>query len=293
MLERETLPGVLTLERPSAGSVPVIYDSPHSGDVFPADFGTIVPHDILRAVQDSHVDALFARVTESGASLLKALFPRSYIDPNRAVDDLDSRLLAKPWPTVLHPTEKSRLGHGLVWRTCPADRAMYDRRLTVSEVEGRINNYWGPYHKTLSDEFDRLENQFGRVWHVNCHSMPNGSSPIVTRKRGSNRADIVLGDRDGRSADGEFTHFIRERLEALGYVVRLNDPYKGAYLVQAYSDPRWGRNSVQVEINRSIYMDESNLELKPDFDRLGDDLTTLSLEIAQFALDRVIPQAAE
>ncbi len=292
-MERTYIPGVLTLERPVAGQVPVIYDSPHSGGEFPSDFGTIVPHEILKRVQDSYVDILFEDVVNTGGSLLRALFPRSYIDPNRAPDDLDSRLLAKPWPAPLRPTDKSRLGHGLVWRSCPTDRAMYDRRLTVAEVEQRIREYWTPYHKTLADEIDRMESVFGRVWHINCHSMPDGSSPIVSRKRGPNRADVVLGDRDGRSCDAEFTHFVRERLEARGYAVRLNDPYKGAYLVEAYSDPRWGRCSLQIEINRSIYMNEANLELKPGFQQVQHDMADLAAEIARYALDRTMPQAAE
>ena len=292
-MEREFLPGVLTLERPQSGQVPVVFDSPHSGSEFPDNFGTIVPYPVLQQVQDCYVDALFEDAVKTGASLLRAHFPRSYIDPNRAPDDLDSRLLSRPWPSPLRPTDKSRLGHGLVWRSCPTDRAMYNRRLTVGEVEARIRDYWMPYHQTLSDEIDRLDAAFGRVWHINCHSMPEGSSPIVVRKTGSNRADMVLGDRDGRSADGEFTHFVRERLEARGYTVRLNDPYKGAYLVEAYSDPRWGRSSLQIEINRSLYMQESTLEPKPEFATLKSDLSDLSAEIAEFALDRTLPQAAE
>ena len=287
------VPGVFSLHRPTGPIVPVVFDSPHSGTVFPADFGSIVPERILRRVQDNFVDDLFFDVLECGASLLCAHFPRSYIDPNRAQDDLDSRLLSEAWPDPLRPTDKSRLGHGLIWRACPTDRAMYDRRLTVQEVRNRIATYWQPYHAALGDEIDRLWRQFGQVWHVNCHSMPAGSSPIVARRGGSQRADIVIGDRDGRSSDPEFTSFVRDRLEQRGYSVRLNDPYKGAYLVQAYSAPAVGRSSIQMEINRSIYMNEGTLEKSDNFELLRRDLAAVAEEIAGFALDRTMPQAAE
>ncbi len=287
------VPGVYSLHRPQVPAVPVVFDSPHSGTVFPADFGSIVPERILRRVQDNFVDDLFYDVLEYGASLLCAHFPRSYIDPNRAQDDLDSRLLSEAWPEPLRPTDKSRLGHGLIWRACPTDRAMYDRRLTAREVRNRIETYWRPYHAVLAEEIDHLWRRFGQVWHVNCHSMPAGSSPIVARRGGSQRADIVIGDRDGRSSDPEFTTFVRDRLEQRGYTVRLNDPYKGAYLIEAYAAPAVGRSSIQMEINRSIYMNEATLEKSGNFEVLRRDLTGLSEEIAGFALDRTMPQAAE
>ncbi len=288
-----TVSGVYSLHVPEEAAAPVVFDSPHSGTVFPDDFGTIVPERVLRRVQDSFVDDLFSDVLDHGASLLSAHFPRSYIDPNRAPDDIDSRLLTGTWPERLRPTEKSRLGHGLVWRSCPTDRAMYDRRLTVKEVQQRLENYWQPYHAALAGELDRLWKQFGQVWHINCHSMPSGSSPVIARQGRSQRADIVLGDRDGRSSDPDFTLFVRDRLEDRGYSVRLNDPYKGAFLVEAYASPPAGRNSIQVEINRSIYMNEGSLDKSANFDVLQRDLAGLAEDVATFALDRSMPQAAE
>lgn len=287
------LPGVYELRESYNSAAPLVFDSPHSGRTIPEDFNcAIAETDLLRA-QDSYVDQLFAGVTTAGASLLAAQFPRSYIDPNRASDDIDSRMLDQPWPGVLRPTDKTRLGHGLIWRNFPPDQMMYTRRLSLAEVSHRLEHYWRPYHDALSKMLDTRYEQFGCVFHVNCHSMPAGSSPLISRRTGSNRADIVLGDKDGLSCDPGFTDFVRQRLTQKGYSVCVNDPYKGAYIVEAYSDPKRGRHSLQIEINRSIYMDERTLTKSRTFASLQRDLTGLAFDIRDFSADRSSFLAAE
>ena len=192
----EHIPAVLTLTRAEDIGVPeapVLLDSPHSGTNYPADFGTSVPLEILRRMEDAYVDDLYGDATRKGASLLCAEFPRCYIDPNRGSDDLDWRLMSDRWPGDINPTEKTRLGHGLIWRSCPGDRSMYDRLLSVEEVANRIDQYWRPYHQALEGEMSRLFSRFGAVWHINCHSMPSASSPFMPGAVGGRRADIVLG----------------------------------------------------------------------------------------------------
>lgn len=287
-------PGVLQLDLPpQEARLPIILDSPHSGSVIPADFGTIVPLAILRKVQDSYVDELFEDGVGHGATLLRALFPRSYIDPNRSELDIDVRLLAHSWPGQVRPSDKTRLGHGLIWRTCPTDRRMYDRRLSTEEVTGRIERYWRPYHQALRDAIEEAHARFGMVWHINCHSMPASSAPIVSRKGRSARADIVLGDRDGRACDPELIHLVGDWLQGQGYTVRFNDPYKGAYLVEAYANPARGLNSLQIELNRSLYMDETSLKKSPAFDALRDDMAGLVAYLAGELGSRRRPAAAE
>lgn len=280
---RESLPGVFDLTLPAGPGAPLLLDSPHSGRDYPADFRSLVPLRDLRRVEDSFVDILFESAPEAGATLLSARFPRTYIDANRAVCDLDPSLLQGRWPEPLSPTEKSRLGHGLVWRTFPPDRPIYAGRLPVEAVRHRIETCWRPYHATLEGEMARLHSRFGAVWHLNCHSMPSTSSPYMPG-RGGRRADFVLGDRDGESCARDFTHFVRDRLEAMGYGVRLNDPYRGAELVRAYADPAHGRHSLQIEINRALYLDERTLEPSPGFAALQHTLTALVQDIAAYTL---------
>ena len=285
-------PGVYTLHRPEGRQKAVVLDSPHSGNVFPDDFDCLIDRAELRRVEDAHVDDLFADAPGFGASLLLAHFPRSYIDPNRAASDLDPRLIDGKWPLPLRPTEKSHLGHGLVWRTSPNNRPLYSRRLKPAEIRHRIDEYWKPYHNALQDEIEWIYGRHGGVWHLNCHSMPATSSPYVPGRIGT-RADFVLGDRDGVSCEAAFTDYVRETLEAMGYAVRINDPYRGAELVRAYAYPAIGRHSLQIEINRGLYMHEASLERNDGYAELKSDLGRLTAAIAAYSEDRLGRLAAE
>lgn len=287
-----SVPGVFDLTSPDAGGVPLILDSPHSGRDYPDDFQALVPKQELRRVEDSFVDSLFESAPDHGATLLCARFPRTYIDANRAETDIDPAMLLSRWPGTLRPTEKSRLGHGLVWKTYPPDRPMYSGKLSVDAVRRRIAEYWRPYHETLESEIRRLHVSHGAVWHLNCHSMPSTSSPYVPGRAGM-RADFVLGDRDGTSCERDFTHFVRDVLEGLGYAVRLNDPYRGAELVRAYAAPKQGRHSLQIEINRALYMDEHAIEPGRGFETLQTTLSELVKAMAVYADDRTGRIAAE
>ncbi|MEQ8601753.1 MAG: N-formylglutamate amidohydrolase [Marivibrio sp.] len=292
--ETSGLEGVYRLTAPADGTAqaPVVLDSPHSGAVYPDGFKPRVPRRELRRVEDAFVDELFADGPAHGAALLAALFPRSFIDPNRAVDDLDPGLIDGPWPGRLNPTEKSRLGHGLVWRSCPSERPLYHGPLPTAEVAWRIETFWRPYHAALEDLLTAAHTRFGAVWHLNCHSMPASSSPAVPGRAGQ-RADFVLGDRDGTSCAPAFTQFVRDRLQAMGYTVRINDPYRGAELVRAYGRPSQDRHSLQIEINRGLYMHEAALEKTDGFARLTRDLGRLVADICDHAHAQTARFAAE
>lgn len=291
---KQTIPGIFDLWLPEQAAAPVVFDSPHSGSEYPADFDTIAPVDRLRRAEDMFVDSLFDSAPACGAALLTALFPRSYIDPNRALHDLDRRLVDGAWPGDIRMSDKSRLGHGLIWRLCPPDIPMYGRRLTVAEVQARIQRYYRPYHRALRYALEHMRNRFGKVYHADCHSMPAVSAPIMAAPgRARQRADFVLGDRDGTSCSPEFTALVRETLEAMGYAVAVNDPYKGVELVRAYSDPMSGSHSLQIEINRALYMDEDEFRPTANFARLKADIDTLVAAICDYAAAQVMPRAAE
>ena len=291
---RQSKPGVFDLRLPARPSVPVVFDSPHSGSDYPVDFETIAPEARLRRAEDMFVEELFGAAPARGAVLLAARFPRSYIDPNRAEHDIDRRLIDGTWPGPVSVTEKSRLGHGLIWRLCPPDLPIYDRKLTVDEVRARIDDYYRPYHRTLADALDRARDRFGVVYHLNCHSMPTVSAPLVAgAPDGRRRADFVLGDREGTSCASDFRNMVRNTLEAMGYAVALNDPYKGVELISAYSNPADGRHSLQIEINRALYMDEERFERTAGFDTLKADIDTLIAAICDYAASGRIAEAAE
>jgi N-formylglutamate amidohydrolase len=273
---------------PAAGThVPLVVDSPHSGTAYPADFDAAVPLARLREGEDTFVDELYADAPAAGATLIAARFPRVYVDPNRSLLDIDASLLSSPWPGPAIPSRKTELGIGLIWRLLDTGEAIYARKLTVDEVRRRIVEYHQPYQRAVKNALDEAHRHFGAVWHLNVHSMPAVSSKISEEGPGKSRPDFVLGDRDGTTCDGAFTQFVARTLEDMGYVVQLNDPYKGVELVRAFSDPAAGRHSLQVEVNRRLYMDERTREKATGFDTLRAGLARLVQAVAQYAARHV------
>jgi N-formylglutamate amidohydrolase len=173
------------------------------------------------------------------------------------------------------PSGKAAIGKALVWRTLDDGRTIYDRKLSVAEVQARIERCHRPYHQALRELMDAAHGRFGVVYHLNCHSMNAVSGVMGEGGAGVPRADMVLGDRDGTTCAPEFTAFVREVLVDRGYDVRINDPFKGVELVRAHSDPAAGRHSLQLEVNKRLYMDEATRERHAGYDRLQADLMAL------------------
>lgn len=275
-----------TLEEPSAPAIALVCDSPHSGTWYPDDFQPAVTMDILRRGEDTHVEALWEAVPRVGGTLLAAHFPRTYIDPNRTEEDLDPELLSEPWPTPLQPGEKTRLGFGLVWRKVSSDTPIYDRLLTIDEVRRRIEHCYRPYHRALSAAVERTTQRFGKVWHLNLHSMPNNAYERLKIQSEHPLADFVLGDRDGTTCEPAFVDLVEKHLRSHGYTVARNDPYKGVQLIAQIGQPSLNRHSMQIEIRRPLYMDEVTRERNQGFARLQKDLTSLLQTIAAYIEDQ-------
>ena len=271
------------LHGPGSAAVPLVLDSPHSGRDFPADFDAAVTEFDLREGEDCYVDELYRPATELGVPLLAARFPRTYLDPNRHRGDIDLELIeGGRWPHEHVPSGKARIGKALVWRTLDDGRAIYSRRLAVAEVVSRIERCHAPYHQRLRALLDETHRRFGAVYHLNCHSMPAVGGAQGEGGQGQPRADFVLGDRDGSTCDPAFTELVRATLAAMGYEVAVNHPYKGVELVKAYSEPRRRRHSLQVEVNKRLYMDEATRSRHPGFAVLQADLSRLAEAIADY-----------
>ena len=270
---------------PGGQPIPLVFDSPHSGTAYPDDFDHLPPRDIVRQAEDTHVEALYAAAPAIGATLIEALFPRAYIDPNRHRSDIDPELLADAWTEPIAPSRKTELGIGLVWRLAHGGVPMYARKLAAAEVRRRITDFYDPYHARVSAALDRRHAAFGAVWHINCHSMP-AVGDVMSEDPGRARADFVLGDRDGSTCAPEFTAFVARTLTGLGYDVAINDPYKGVELVRMHGRPAERRHSLQVEINRRLYMDESTLARHSGFATLQSNLQRLLQSLRQFVIDQ-------
>ena len=268
-----------TLVRYQAGSSPLVLDSPHSGTHYPPDFRFACELSVLRRAEDTHVEKLYDFAPSRGVHWVEALFPRSYLDANRNTSEMDVTLLDAPWPepveTDARILSKVRLGKGLIWRTTDDGQPIYARTLSVAEVQARIDNCWKPYHALVAQAIDAAQQQHGYSIHINCHSMPAVASSHATDFPGEKHADFVVGDRDGTTASQALSQLVCQHLRSFGYSVAYNHPYKGVELVRRYSQPAAHRHSIQLEINRKLYMDEDTLGLTPGFVSLKTHLVSL------------------
>jgi N-formylglutamate amidohydrolase len=275
------IPGVLRRRDPETAEVPLIFDSPHSGREYPEDFRFSCPFDVLRRAEDAYVDELYEAAPAHGATLIAALFPRSYVDVNRAVDDLDPSLIEGAWPSALSPSHRTRAGLGVVRRVARPGIPIYRDKLPVDEIRARVERCHLPYHREIERAGDRLHRKFGVVWHVNCHSMPTPSDDY------GQRTDFVLGDRDGTTCAPELTAFVARVLRERGYHVRINEIYKGVEIVRRHGRPRENRHCLQIEIDRALYMNQKTLEKTDGFGQVQADIGDLIEALAGFAGERM------
>jgi N-formylglutamate deformylase len=270
---------------PPGAPIALVLDSPHSGEWYPDDFDHAPPRDIVRQAEDTHVARLWGAAPALGATLIEARFPRAYIDANRSLADIDAELLADAWPEPVAPSRKTQQGIGLVWRLARGGAPMYARKLSAAEVQARIDRCWRPYHAELDATLEARHRAFGAVWHLNCHSMP-AVGDASSDDPGRERADFVLGDRDGTTCEPAFTAVVADTVRGMGYSVAVNDPYKGVEIVRRHGVPAANRHSLQIELKRTLYMDEVTLEPGAGFSRLRRDLTRLAANLAAFVEDR-------
>ncbi len=271
----------VTIIKPRTNAVPVLFDSPHSGSNYPEDFNAELDNKMLRGAEDAFVDELFSAAPDFGATLIAARFPRGYIDPNRSDFDINPNAF-KDWVGRAEPSKKSRFGKGLIWTHLHGDTPLYNRKLSFAEVQARIKNYWEPYHRSIAKNYNALHEQFGHIYHINCHSMRakgNASDPDGKTER----CDFVISDHEGKSCSSEILDLVTTNIIGAGFNVSINHPYKGAELTRRYSDPKTGRHSLQIEINRRLYMDEMKIERSAEFESLRDHLTNLAKTICAFA----------
>jgi N-formylglutamate deformylase len=270
-----------SIHAPAAQSeLPLVFDSPHSGMLFPADFNCCASIEQLKTGWDAFVEKLWDGAVSYGALLQRAHYSRMFIDLNRASDDIDPALLASP---SLHckPTRYSERGMGLIRRYALPEVALYDKPLLIEDIQTRVRDYYQPYHDELSHTLTKLHQRFGKVWHVNCHSMKSKGN-TMNIDSGESRPDVILGDNDGRACDPGFVQTVEDAFTQLGYKVVRNNPYKGGYLVTHYAKPEVGRYSMQIEINRALYMHEQAYQPNSQFATLRHDLDSVASAMARY-----------
>lgn len=287
-MEKKEGLAVFDLIEPQKQAAPIVVACPHSGHVFPEDFlkQTRLDPWMLRRPEDAYVDDLFAEAEMLGIPLLKALFPRTYIDPNREPYELDPVMFDTPLPVYAN-TQSPRIDAGI--GTIPrlvGDSPIYTKRLSFADFKHRLDNYYIPYHQALKNLVEQTKAKFGYVILLDCHSMPSmdldGAELLP-----SSAADVVLGDRFGTSCAPALTRTVEELFEKNGIQVVRNRPYAGGYTTQTYGCPSGRVHALQIEINRAIYMDEKTLEAKPSFEAVADMMTHLMQAVACIPRERL------
>ena len=258
---------------------PVAFNSPHSGSVYPRAFLAAARLDLatLRRSEDSFVDELLLGVVARGHPLMRAHFPRCFVDVNREPYELDPRMFDGRLPSFAN-TRSMRVAGGLgtVARVVGDAQEIYDRRIPVDDALRRIEGLYKPYHRALRRLMTRIHRDFGAAVLVDCHSMPSTAGPKDERPR----ADVVIGDRYGTSCSSLLAEVIETVLRQRGYAVSRNKPYAGGFITEHYGNPASGLHTVQLELNRAIYMDERRRERSAGFARVAADFVTLAEALA-------------
>ena len=270
----------------------LMFNSPHSGSVYPRAFLAASRLDLatLRRSEDCFVDELFLGVVKRGYSLMRAHFPRCYVDVNREPYELDPRMFEGRLPSFAN-TRSMRVAGGLgtIARVVGDAQEIYDRRISVNDALRRIESLYKPYHRTLRRLFTRVHRDFGAATLVDCHSMPSTTGGGKDERP---RADVVLGDRYGTSCVPAVSEVIESTLRSLGYAVSRNKPYAGGFITEHYGNPAAGLHTIQLEINRGLYMDERRFERSADFPRLAADLETMADRVAAIPIEELRPYRA-
>jgi N-formylglutamate amidohydrolase len=265
---------------PETQRIPFVFNSPHSGRAYPPEFLSQSRLDAMsiRRSEDHYVDELFHFVTDLGAPLLMAHFPRAFLDVNREPYELDPRMFDGPLPPHANISSlRVAGGLGTVPRLVAENMEIYARRFPVEEALTRIEDIYKPYHACLRRLIARTHVQFGLSVLIDCHSMPGN----IRVAGSSQRPDFIIGDRYGTSASAELSRTAVGLLEDLGFSVARNKPYAGGFITEHYGRPARGLHALQVEINRGLYVDETTLRKKSGFVELAQ---AIAMFVSQLAL---------
>jgi len=283
---RAALEPPIEVVAPARQGLPLVFASPHSGDNYPAEFLALSRLDplTLRRSEDSYVDEIFGGAAGLGAPLLRARFPRAYLDPNREPFELDPAMFRDELPAFVNTrSPRVRVGLGTIARVVATGEDIYAEKLSLAEAMARIDRLYRPYHRALRQLVTATRERFGSYLLLDCHSMPSGMAPSERLAR-RGRTDIVLGDCHGTACHPLVIETAHRSLSAKGYAVARNTPYAGGFTTAHYGKPGLGGHCLQIEISRALYMDERNFERKPFLMQLVEDMRDLAAQLADIDL---------
>ena len=262
--------------RPEEQAAPIVLASPHSGADYPAAFVAASPLEALdlRRSEDSFVDELFLGAQELGVPLLRARFPRAFVDPNREPFELDQEMFEDELPPYVNVNStRVAAGLGTIARVVSSGKEIYRGKLRFAEALGRIETCYRPYHAALGALVEATRERFGYCVLLDCHSMPSVGAPMDP-DAGRGRADFILGDGFGTTCDSAIVAAAQRALEGHGYRVTRNKPFAGGYTTRHYGRPAEGVHALQIETNRALYMEEETIGRLPGLAEVAGHLTS-------------------
>jgi N-formylglutamate amidohydrolase len=267
-------PGLFLRHEPQAPPAPLLVDVSRSGREYPKEYRSPLPFTTVHDNVSMYVEDLWAGAPAAGGTLLYCCFPNTWIDVNRNEADMDPALIDGAWPGKLAPTARTLEGLGLIKTRSRYGEPFQERKLRVEEVEERLARYYRPYHAELERLVDALHARFGVLAQISCHCMSAVGAPTHP-DAGRPRADFCVSDLKGRTASPRAMALVVDTLRGYGYSVSVNDPYVGNELIARHGDPARGIDSIQIEINKQLFMDTRTFRstagfapLKADLDRL-------------------------
>ncbi len=286
-MDRETVndsDAAIEILAPAEQRAPLVFSSPHSGRYYPKDFLAASKLDAtaIRRSEDCFVDELFAHVPHLGAPLLKALFPRAFVDPNREPYELDPSMFSGPLPSfVNHRSPRVAAGLGTIARVVANGAEIYSCKLDFDEAHARIERYYRPYHDALEDLITATRTRFSTCILIDCHSMPSIGGPMENDAGRRHQVDFILGDAHGRSCARPLTRLVEDTLREMGYSVVRNTPYAGGFITRNYGRPQRRVHALQIEINRALYMNETTFERTSGLAEVAANMKLLAARLAE------------
>ena len=278
-------PGLCLRHEPEGPPAPLLVDVSRSGREYPGEYRSPLPFTTVHDNVSMYVEDLWAGAPAAGGILLYCCFPNTWVDVNRSESDMDPALVEGRWPRELKPSPRTLEGLGLIKTRSRFGEPFQERKLTVAEIEDRLDAYYRPYHAELKRLVEALHRRFGVLRQISCHCMSAVGAPTHP-DAGKPRADFCVSDLKGRTASRDAMELVVETLKSYGYRVSVNDPYIGNELIARHGDPARGVDSIQIEINKKLFMDTGTFRKTPGFDKLKADLDRLLAVIVRDSLGR-------
>jgi N-formylglutamate amidohydrolase len=263
-------------------TAPIVFNSAHSGRDYPERFLKMTRLDQLsiRQSEDAYVDELFGRAPHLGTPLLRAHFPRAYLDVNREPWELDPAMFAEPLSERFNTTSpRVAAGLGTIARVVAENKPIYREKLTLEDARMRIEGIYIPYHATLQRLLTDAAQTYGVAVLIDAHSMPR-----IARTGDRLAPDIVLGDRYGTTCGTGLIDLAEMVFAGAGLRVARNRPYAGGFIARTYGRPQHGIHALQVEISRHLYMNEVTLEKNDGFNAMKQLIERLALTLIGYDL---------